>query len=45
MPTHGLVITDVARTLPKVKEGYGSRVGERGTNHTSFGKAPLRCVG
>ena len=39
-PTHGLVITDVARTMPKVKEGllYGSSVGERGTNDASFGK-------
>ena len=39
-PTHGLVITDVARTLPKVKEGllYGSSVGERGTNEALFGK-------
>ena len=39
-PTHGLVITDVARTMPKVKEGllYGSSVAERGTNDASFGK-------
>jgi hypothetical protein len=38
-PTHGLVITDVARTMQKVKEGllYGSRVEERGTNDASFG--------
>lgn len=38
-PTHGLVITDVARTLPKVKEGllFGSKVAERGTNDASFG--------
>ena len=39
-PTHGLVITDVARTMPKVKEGllYGSSVAERGTTDASFGK-------
>jgi hypothetical protein len=39
-PTHGLVITDVAKTMPKVKEGllYGSSVAERGTNDASFGK-------
>ena len=39
-PTHGLVITDVARTMPKVKEGllYGSTVAERGTNDAGFGK-------
>jgi flavorubredoxin len=37
-PTHGLVITDVARTMPKVKEGllYGSSVAERGTNEALF---------
>jgi energy-coupling factor transporter ATP-binding protein EcfA2 len=42
-PTHGLVITDVASTMPKVKEGllYGSSVAERGTNDASFGKARL----
>ena len=42
-PTHGLVITDVARTMPKVKEGllFGSRVAERGTNDASFGKAKV----
>ena len=41
-PTHGLVITDVAKTMPKVKEGllFGSRVAERGTNDASFGKKP-----
>jgi flavorubredoxin len=41
-PTHGLVITDVATTMPKVKEGllYGSSVAERGTNDASFGKKP-----
>ena len=40
-PTHGLVITDVARTMPKVKEGllFGSSVAERGTNDAKF-KAP-----
>ena len=39
-PTHGLVITDVAQTMPKVKEGllYGSAVAERGTNDAGFGK-------
>ena len=39
-PTHGLVITDVARTMPKVKEGllFGSATAERGTNDASFGK-------
>jgi flavorubredoxin len=39
-PTHGLVITDIAKTMPKVKEGllYGSSVAERGTNDVSFGK-------
>ena len=39
-PTHGLVITDVAKTLPKVKDGllYGSSIAERGTNDASFGK-------
>jgi flavorubredoxin len=43
-PTHGLVITDVARTMPKVKEGllYGSSVAERGTNDASFGKKPAQ---
>ncbi len=42
-PTHGLVITDIAKTLPKVKEGllFGSKVGERGTNDASFGKKPI----
>ena len=42
-PTHGLVITDVATTMPKVKEGllYGSSVAERGTNDASFGKKPV----
>lgn len=46
-PTHGLVITDVAKTLPKVKEGllYGSTVGERGTNDASFGKKAAAAVG
>ena len=47
-PTHGLVITDVARTLPKVNEGllYGSSVAERGTNDASFGKTvPEETVG
>ncbi|MBX6427017.1 MAG: MBL fold metallo-hydrolase [Variibacter sp.] len=39
-PTHGLPITDVAATLPKVKEGllYGSRVAERGTNDATFAR-------
>lgn len=39
-PTHGLVITDIAKTLPKVKEGllFGARAAERGTNDASFGK-------
>jgi flavorubredoxin len=42
-PTHGLVITDVAKTMPKVKEGllYGSSVAERGTNDASFGKSAV----
>jgi flavorubredoxin len=33
-PTHGLPITDVGRTVPKVKEGlkYGAQVPESGTN-------------
>ena len=33
-PTHGLPITDVERTVPKVKEGlkYGAQVAESGTN-------------
>ena len=50
-PTHGLVITDVARTMPKVKEGllFGSSVAERGTNDASFGKgavpAPEKALG
>ena len=49
-PTHGLVITDIAKTLPKVKEGllYGSSVGERGTNDASFKKmtpVPEETVG
>ena len=37
-PTHGLVITDVAKTMPKVKEGllFGSSVAERGTNEGKF---------
>lgn len=37
-PTHGLVIGDVARTLPRVKEGllYGSSIAERGTDNVSF---------
>lgn len=39
-PTHGLVISDVSRTMPKVKEGllYAATVAERGTNDASFGK-------
>lgn len=43
-PTHGLVITDVALTMPKVKQGllYGSKVDERGTNDASFGKQPAK---
>ena len=42
-PTHGLVITDVARTMPKVREGllYASSVAERGTNDAAFGKKPV----
>jgi hypothetical protein len=42
-PTHGLVITDVARTMPKVKEGllYGAGVAERGTNEAAFGKTAV----
>jgi hypothetical protein len=41
-PTHGLVITNVAQTMPKVKEGllFGSKVAERGTNDAGFGKKP-----
>jgi len=37
-PTHGLVIGNVAQTLPKVKEGllYGSSIAERGTDNVSF---------
>jgi len=33
-PTHGLPITDVKRTVPKVKEGlkYAAGVPESGTN-------------
>ena len=33
-PTHGLPITDVSLTVPKVKEGlkYGAQVPESGTN-------------
>ncbi len=43
-PTHGLVITDVAKTMPKVKEGllYGSRVAERGTNEAKFARRRWR---
>ena len=39
-PTHGLVITDVAKTMPKVLEGllYGGSVAERGTNEAKFAK-------
>ena len=46
-PTHGLVITDVARTMPKVKEGllFGSSVAERGTNDAGFGKTVVEGVG
>jgi hypothetical protein len=42
-PTHGLPITDVRRTVPKVKEGlkYGAQVPESGTNE----KAPLTAAG
>jgi hypothetical protein len=46
-PTHGLVISDVAKTMPKVKEGllYGSSVAERGTNDASFGKKAVPMTG
>jgi len=42
-PTHGLVITDVAKTMPKVKEGllFGSAAAERGTNEAKFSAPDL----
>lgn len=42
-PTHGLVVTDVAKTMPQVKEGllYGSSIAERGTNDAGFGKKAM----
>ncbi|HET9904326.1 MAG TPA: MBL fold metallo-hydrolase [Xanthobacteraceae bacterium] len=40
-PTHGLVISDVAATMPKVKDGllFGAKTAERGTNDVTFGKS------